>query len=131
MLLGADTGFFVAYANNHPRALEIWQQLISGLHTLVVSTLTISEILVYFYQRGEGDKGQEWVELMTGSESIQVAPVSIGIAARSAGYRHGLGLPTVDAVILSTFVERACDRMLTTDSHFHIANEQKVLEIEN
>ena len=67
---------------------------------------------------------------MTSSASVQVAPVSVGISARSAGYRHGMGLPTVDAVILSTFVERACSRMLTTDSHFHIVHEQKVLEVE-
>lgn len=48
MLLGIDTGFFVSYANNHPRAVEIWQELAEGQHTLVVSTLTINEILVYF-----------------------------------------------------------------------------------
>ena len=58
MLLGADTGFFVAFANEHPRALEIWQELEDGLHTLAVSTLTIHEILVYFYRRGDGEKGQ-------------------------------------------------------------------------
>lgn len=46
MVLGADTGFFLSYANNHLRALEIWQELVDGLHTLVVSTLTINEILV-------------------------------------------------------------------------------------
>jgi predicted nucleic acid-binding protein len=46
MLLGVDTGFFVSYANDHPRAVEIWQELVEGLHTLVVSTLTINEVLV-------------------------------------------------------------------------------------
>jgi len=54
MLLGADTGFFVLYANNHPRAVEIWQELVDGLHTLVVSVLTINELLVYFYRHGDG-----------------------------------------------------------------------------
>ena len=130
MLLGADTGFFVAYANSHPRALEIWQELVDGLHTLVVSTLTINEILVYFYRRGDGDKGQEWIDLMVEADGIAIVPVSVRIAARCAQYRHGIGLPTVDSVILSTFLERGCEKMLSTDNDFRIVDEQKVLPAE-
>lgn len=130
MLLGADTGFFVSYANNHPRVLQIWQELIDGLHTLVVSTLTINEILVYFYQRGDGDKGQEWIDLMVETDSIEVIPVSIEIAASSARYRHGMGLPTVDSVILATFLDRQCQKMVSTDNHFRVADEQQVLPVE-
>jgi len=130
MLLGVDTGFFISYANHHPRALTIWQEFIDGLHTLVVSTLTINEILVYFYQRGDSDRGQEWVTLMVETDSIEVVPVSVEIAARSARYRHGMGLPTVDSVILATFLERGCEKMLSTDDDFRIVNEQKVLPVE-
>jgi predicted nucleic acid-binding protein len=130
MLLGADTGFFVSYANNHPRALEIWQELIDGLHTLVVSTLTINEILVYFYQRGDGDKGQEWVDLMVEADSIEIVPVSVKIAVRSARYRHGMGLPTVDSVILATFLDRQCEKLLSTDDDFRVADKQQVLPVE-
>jgi predicted nucleic acid-binding protein len=130
MLLGADTGFFVSYANNHPRALEIWQELIDGLHTLVVSTLTINEILVYFYQRGDGDKGQEWVDLMVEADSIEIVPVSVKIAVRSARYRHGMGLPTVDSVILATFLDRQCEKMLSTDDDFRVADKQQVLPVQ-
>ena len=130
MLLGVDTGFFVAYANNHPRALEIWQELIDGLHTLVVSTLTINELLVYFYQRGDGDKAQEWIDLMVETDSIEVIPVSIEIAASSARYRHGMGLPTVDSVILATLLTCQCDKVLSTDDDFRVVDEQKVLPVE-
>jgi predicted nucleic acid-binding protein len=130
MVLGADTGFFVAYVNHHPRVLEIWQELIDGLHTLVVSTLTVNEILVYFYQRGDGDKGREWVGLMVESDSIEVVPVSVEIATRSARHRHSMGLPTVDSVILATFLDRQCEKMLSTDDDFRIVDEQKVLPVE-
>ena len=130
MLLGTDTGFFVAYANNHPRALRIWQELIDGLHTLVVSTLTINKILVYFYKRGNGDKGQEWVDLVVETDNIEIVPVSVEIAARSAQYRHGLGLPTVDSVILATFLDRRCEKMLSTDDDFRVVDEQQVLPVE-
>ena len=121
---------FVAYANNHPRALKIWQELVDGLHTLVVSTLTINEILVYFYRRGNGNKGQEWIDLMVKADRIKIVPVSIEIAARSAQCRHGMGLPTVDSVILGTFLEQRCEKMLSTDSDFRVVDQQKVLSVE-
>jgi len=130
MVLGADTGFFVLFANGHPRVLEIWQELVNGLHTLVVSTLTINEILVYFYRRGNGDRAQEWIDLMVETDSIQVIPVTVQVAARSAQYRHSFGLPTVDSVILATFLEQGCEKMLSTDSDFHIVDKQKVLAVE-
>lgn len=130
MLLGADTGFFVAYANNHPRALQIWQELLDGMHTLIVSTLTISEILVYFYQRGDGGKGQEWVDLMVEADSIEVVPASVEIATSSARYRHGMGLPTVDSIILPTFLRCQCEQMISTDQDFRIVDEQQVLPVE-
>ena len=130
MLLGIDTGFFVSYANNHPRAVEIWQELAEGQHTLVISTLTINDILVYFYRRGDGNRGQEWVDLMVEADSIEVVPVSVEIAASSARYRHGMGLPTVDSVILATFLNRQCEKLLSTDDDFRIVDEQKVLPVE-
>lgn len=130
MLLGADTGFFVSFANDHPRALEIWHRLVGGAHTLVVSTLTINEILVYFYQHGNGDRGQEWIDLMMESRCIEIIPVSVEIAALSARYRHGMGLPTVDSVILATFLDRGCEKMLSTDDDFRTVDEQEVLPVE-
>jgi predicted nucleic acid-binding protein len=57
-------------------------------------------------------------------------PVSVEIAAAAAGYRHGLGLPTVDSIVLSTFANQGCERMLTTDGHFRIAADQRVIEVE-
>lgn len=84
MVLGADTGFFVAYAKNHPRAHQVWRELEQGLHTLIVSTLTINEILVYFYQRGNGTISEQWLDLMTQTSGIKVIPVSVSIASRSA-----------------------------------------------
>jgi predicted nucleic acid-binding protein len=130
MLLGADTGFFVAYANNHPQAREIWRELVEGQHILIVSTLTLNEILVYFFKRGQTEAGQEWVNLMVETDSIRLIPVTTQIATRSAQYRYSLGLPTVDSVILTTFLEERCDKALSTDSDFRIVAEQDVLPVE-
>lgn len=131
MLLGADTGFFVVYANGHPRALEIWQEFLDGQYTLVVSTLSINEIMVYFFQRGRSREAQEWLELLQATDEIELVPVSAAVAAQSARYRHGLGLSTVDSVILASFVMYQCDKMLTTDGNFQVVEDQQILSVES
>ncbi|MFN3422640.1 MAG: type II toxin-antitoxin system VapC family toxin [Armatimonadota bacterium] len=50
-------------------------------------------------------------------------------AERSAGYRHGLGLSTVDAIILATAVEEGCDEILTTDRDFIVAANQGIIGV--
>ena len=130
MYIGTDTGFFVAYANGHPRALTIWQELLNGEHTLVASTLTVHEILVYFLRRGQVPLGEEWVALLQEADHIQVIPVSVEIAARSARHRHSLGLPSVDSILLATFLEAQCEGMITTDGHFRIVEQQNILPVE-
>jgi len=67
---------------------------------------------------------------MVEADSIEVVPVSVEIAASSARYRHGMGLPTVDSVILATFLNRQCEKLLSTDDDFRIVDEQKVLPVE-
>jgi len=130
MLLGADTGYFIQYAKGNPRAMQIWNELKAGTHRMVISTLTLNELLVYFLRRGEGAKGERAVELMLQTPEIEVVPVSVEIAVRSARYRHGLGIPTVDSIILTTFLGAGCELALGTDEHFERAAEKKLIEVE-
>jgi len=130
MLIGADTGFFVALAAGHPRATEIWEELEAGNHHLLLSTLTVAELLSYFYRRGDGERAREWLDLVTSQQQLQILPVSVPIAVRSAQYRHSLGLPTVDSVILATFTESNCELVLTTDEHFSVPARQGLIHVE-
>jgi PIN domain nuclease of toxin-antitoxin system len=130
VILGTDSGFFIGHHNQHARVLTIWQELLDGQHTLIVSTLSINELLVYFYKRGLNAQSQTWLDLLTQSTSIRLIPVTYEIAAESARYRLGLHLPTVDAIILTTFLNHACDLMITTDSHFQIVSQQNLIPVE-
>jgi len=130
MLLGTDTGYFIQYAKGNPRAVQIWNELRAGAHRMVISTLTLSELLVYFLRRGEPAKGKRAVDLMLQTSEIEVVPVSVEIAVRSAGYQHGLGIPMVDSIILTTFLGAGCELALGTDEHFERAAEQKLIKVE-
>ncbi len=130
MVLGADTGFFIAQANNHPQATAVWQDVNAGRHELVVSTVSINELFVYLFRRGRSQEGQKWLSLLIESKFVNLVPVSIEIAQLSARYRHGIGLPTVDSLILATCLDRKCNKLLSTDSDFRIVHEQGIIPVE-
>ena len=130
MLIGVDTGFFISQMNGQPRAVQIWQEFLEGKHQFVVSTLTIHEIFIYFYKRGTGELATEWLSSLTAIDNIIMIPVSIAIAAQSARFRHGMGLPAVDSLLLSTFLHRRCELIISTDNHFRVVDQQKVLSVE-
>ncbi len=130
MILRLDTGFFIQYGEGNARAINIWNQALVGAHDLVVSTLTVAELYNYYYPRAKADVASTTVALMQELSNITLAPVSVQIATNSARYRAGIGLATVDSIILATFLESGCQLALTTDSDFTIANDRNILAVE-
>jgi predicted nucleic acid-binding protein len=129
MHLGADTGFLIAIANKIPQALEQWETIRSGENHLFLSTVSINELLVHFYKRGRRNAAENLIKIAKELKHISIVPVSLNIAELSAGYRHGLGLPTIDSIILATFIKKKCTRIYTNDSHFQIVKERKLVEV--
>ncbi len=92
--------------------------------------LSINEILVYFFRNGKSEFGKEILSLLKLFPNIKLIPVSERTAELSAGYRYGLGIPTIDSLILTTFIYERCDKVISTDKHFLKANEQNIIEVE-
>jgi len=130
MKIGADTGFLIALTADHPQALRYWYQIISGKSSLVLSGLSINELLTYCYKRGTGDTARVLVEQLKDLATIDIEPVSLEIAEKGAGFRHGLGMSTADAIILATLVLAGCDLLLTQDDDFAPVQEQGLLAVE-
>jgi predicted nucleic acid-binding protein len=126
---GADTGFWLQLGAGHPQAVGIWKDAVAGKVEWVVSTTSINELLVFYYRRGKPLIGERLVNRWIRAAGVRLVAVSAEIARRSAGYRHGLGLPTLDSMILATVVLEGCDELLTTDSHFLIAMTQGIIAV--
>lgn len=62
--------------------------------------------------------------------NISLLPVSERIAEISASYRFGLGIPTIDSLILTTFIVQKCDKVVSTDADFLIAKKQGIIDVE-
>ncbi len=129
MLLGADTGFFIQLKNEHPIALAIWNQVVDETLKLMVSTVSINELLVHYYRRGKSSEARELLAQMKILGNIHFVPVTEEIAEKSAGYRHALNLHTVDSLILATFVLQGCEKIVTTDGDFKIVEEQRICSV--
>ena len=128
MYLGGDTGLLIALANKLPEALELWDTIKSGENNLFISTVSINELLVHFYRRGKRTNAEKFINVIKSLNNIAVVPVSLKIAELSAGYRHGLGLSTIDSLILATFIKNKCRKLYTNDSHFRIVKEQHIMD---
>ncbi|MEJ7613956.1 MAG: PIN domain-containing protein [Candidatus Fervidibacter sacchari] len=126
---GCDTSFFRQLMLGHPQAVDAWLEAVHGGCLLIVSTLVLHELLVLYYREGKPEIGRRFVSRLQKSTWMHIVPVSISIAEKSAGYRHGLGLSTVDSVILATVVEENCDELLTTDRHFVAADSQGIVKV--
>ncbi|MDW8364250.1 MAG: PIN domain-containing protein [Abditibacteriales bacterium] len=126
---GCDSGFFLLMGVGHASARQVWQDAVAGQHELVMSTLSVNEVLVAYYRQGKSQEAADFLTLIQSAPWLRIVPTSLDIVQRSAGYRHGLGLPTVDSVILATAVMEGCDELLTTDSHFLIAMTQGVIAV--
>lgn len=130
MLLGVDTGFFIRRAAGLPRAVELWSEIMDGQHSMVLSTLSAAEYLAYCIQRGKLSDGEALIDLLSQEPNVAVIPVSLDLARRSARYRVGLNIPTVDSLILATFLEAGCGLVLTTDPHLEKASRQNLIKVE-
>jgi predicted nucleic acid-binding protein len=129
MLIGGDTGFIISIAEGESSALTRWAEVVEGQVDLVISVITINELLVHFYKRGKAESAEELLALMRALGNIRLWPVTGEIAERSAGYRYGLGILTIDSLILATFVGAECDLVLSSDEHFHKAAKQKIITL--
>ena len=69
------------------------------------------------------------IGLIKSIPNIDLVPVTSKIAEESAKYRHSLGIPTIDSLILATFILNDCKEVYSTDKHFKKAEEQNLIKV--
>ncbi len=93
-----ETGFVERMYIYHLRLFDRFHRLVASFAVLG------TELLVWFYRQGVGQKGRDFIQTLQGLPNGVLVPISVEIATRAAGYRHGLGLATVDSLVLATSV---------------------------
>ena len=130
MKIGADTGFLIALVEDEPVAHRHWDNMLKGQDQLVLSVMSVNELLTHCYKRGTGDLAKQAVKWLQELANVAIEPVTLPVAKRGAGYRHGLGMSTADALILATFVLTECDLVLSYDEDFKLPAEQGIIVLQ-
>lgn len=113
MIIGFDTGYFIELLKGNKDAINIWKSL-EEENDGIVSCLTFFEL------ERLGLKGAI-KDIETLIESIKVVCRVIWfdfeILSSGAKLSHGIGIPSIDALILSSLLNNNVNVIYTTDKH--------------
>ena len=123
-MIGLDTGFFIELLNGNEEAARVWKSGLTDGEEFLVSALTLFEI----ERLGLKGKLRDWkiiLEAISGAAVIVwLAEDTLSLAARLS---HGLGIPSMDSLILASLVSGGVAKIFTTDSHFEAYESGKVV----
>src|SRR2546422_9265980 len=117
--VGLDTPVFIYHLEDIPPYAELTTHLFAeasaGLLQLVLSVVTLAEILVKPWQEGDADRAGQIRAALEALPSIQFADINAAVAADGASLRGRTGLPLPDALIVSSVVDRGARAIVTND----------------
>ena len=122
-MIGLDTGFFLELVNGNNEATRLWESCLDDQVDFAVSALSLFEV------ERLGLKGKlKNVEAVLNAinDVTSVVWPDQEILSKAARLSHGLGIPAVDSLILTSLVSVDCSEIYTTDSHLEAYHNNKV-----
>ena len=142
MIIGIDTGVLLKIAGKNRRALQLMEDWTEKKDRIIVSTVSIAEILRFFHKQELGlvkagpseaapDKVvnsrkmevYQYIDKLI--EAFEIVDVDITIAKKAASLSHGTGIHLLDSLILATMLEKESDVFYTYDSDFRAYKGKK------
>ena len=115
-MIGLDTGFFVELLKAHKEAVELWKKIMDG-EDASVSCLSIFELKRLSLKRAiESEAVETLIEAMLAICKV-VWLDNNEVLLSGANLSYGLGIPSMDALILASLVESGAQTIFTTDHH--------------
>lgn len=117
-MTGLDTGFFFSLQDQHPIAVQVWQE-----------RSAITSVIVLYELHRKLLKGQfkDWPKIIDDiSESVEVIPLNQKTALTASHIAHGTGMPGLDALILTSLLDAECNEIYTTDYHLELYQKKGI-----
>ena len=96
----------IYYVELHPNYLPLVDPFFDAVERgdlqVVTSALTLTEVLVHPYKRGDQSSVKKYSQLLLNTRNIETLPVSPQIATEAARLRAEFGLKTPDSIQLAT-----------------------------
>jgi len=134
-LLALDTNVFVYHLEANPRYVEATGEVLRWVeqegHGAVCSTITLAELLVAPYRKGdEGQVGLFWA-LLTTIPHLEWRAPDLLVADGAAKWRARYGLKMPDALIVSTALVAGATGLVTNDAGMRKVRELEVLVLDD
>jgi len=127
MKIGFDTGFFVELFRGRKEAVEVWEKVVEGEYEAFVSCLTLYELnRLALKGKLSGSSINAVVEALVNA-SVVVWITDADVCRRAASLSHELGIPSVDALILSCLAGKGVQEIYTTDRHLALCRAAGVV----
>jgi predicted nucleic acid-binding protein len=117
--VGVDTAVFIYFIEENERFLPAIAPLFgaadSGKLQLVVSALTLLEVLVVPYRAGDAALAQRYEAVLTRSRGVRMIDLTRDHLRLAAQLRAATGVATPDALQLAALLAAGCSAFLTND----------------
>ena len=129
-----DSAPIIYYLEDHPvfgrRFAELFERAEAGDHELVISTVTLVEVLTGPLRKGDERLSDDYRQALTRPPTWQVADLTIAIAHRAARIRSQTRLRLSDAAIVATALEMSCIALVSHDRDFRaLAQSQERIAV--
>ena len=119
-VVGLDTAPIIYLIQDHPIYLPavrpFFQALDRGEFRAITSTVTLLEVLVHPFRRGDVELAQRYRDFLLGSTNLTCMVLSGDIAQEAARLRSQHNLRTADAIQLATAIHEGASSFLTNDA---------------
>jgi predicted nucleic acid-binding protein len=115
-MIGLDTGFFVELLKAHKEAVELWKKIMDG-EDASVSCLSIFELKSLSLKRVIDSEAVETLIEAVLAICKVVWLDNNEVLLSGASLSYGLGIPSMDALILASLAESGAQTIFTTDHH--------------
>lgn len=132
--LGFDTSPIIYFIEAHPQydglVTEIFQRVSNGILEGVTSVITLTEVLIHPFRRGDAALQQQYSDLLINAAHFQTLPIDLATATSAADLRARYNLRTPDALQVATALAAGCDAFLTNDAALQRVSEVRVLVLD-
>lgn len=126
-----DTAPIIYYIERNPQYFAlvsvVFDYIVNGTPMGVASPITLAECLVLPYQLGQTELQQDFIELLTESDTIEFVQIDQNLALQAAQIRARYNLQLPDAFQVAVALAAGCEAFLTNDVIFRRVTELQVL----
>ena len=119
-IVGLDTAPLIYFIEENPNYLDVtnafFEAMFRGEFSVVISVLTITEVLVYPLRQGNTALAQQYREILFNSQGLTTIEVFPEIAENATQLRANYNLRTPDAIQMATAIRGGTSFFLTNDA---------------